>query len=207
MKNVWLIPQLCGLLLFCALLFVFAPIVKSRVEARWLPHAQPVPPPVPVSAPVPSPAPLIDKEKPSVPKAAIISRPNPATRSVSKPMKVNFAPSQSSPVIAVVPPADKPDIPPPVSTPDPPRYDPPIPVTKTRSFVLQAGHSITLNNSEYTDFEVHSSGPIRVLAGDCYAPLTFQFECHGQIADIRIKDLRSSAQVGPNVVVITAAKP
>jgi len=78
--------------------------------------------------------------------------------------------------------------------------------TRTRSYQLQQGHSLSFTNNQFTDFEIHSSGPISVSIGDCYSAFTFKIECHGEIADIQIKDLRAPQQTGPNLVVISATK-
>ena len=84
---------------------------------------------------------------------------------------------------------------------------PPANRVKIRTYQLAVGHHLLLNNSRYTDFEIHSQGPIRVAIGDCYSEFTFSIECHGQIADINITDERSENSVGLNPVVITMREP
>jgi hypothetical protein len=93
-----------------------------------------------------------------------------------------------------------------VPTPDPPVQPPPN-RTKIRSYRLTAGQSLTISNSAYTDFEIHSTGPISVSIGDCSSDFTFQIECHGEVADIQIKDERYPTRTGTNLVVVTAVEP
>jgi hypothetical protein len=81
------------------------------------------------------------------------------------------------------------------------------PKTRIRSFTLQAHHAVTIANSIYTDFEIHSTSIMSVAIGDCFSEYIFKIECHGEAADIRLVDLRSPEQSGINVIVITASRP
>lgn len=120
-----------------------------------------------------------------------------AQRVFLKPVEESFVAEQNRPL----PSATLPSVPMPTA----PSPEPAVNRTKIRSYLLDIGQRIVINNFAYSDFKVHATGPISVLIGDCVSTLTLNAECHGEIADVVIKDERPPLATGKNTVVITAA--
>jgi hypothetical protein len=96
----------------------------------------------------------------------------------------------------------------PSDPPSPPTQDTAAqPHQEVRSWQLQRGERVTVQNVAWPDLEIHSDGPISVSVGECFSPFTFKIECHGQIADIVIQDKSNPNRIGPNLVVMTATRP
>jgi hypothetical protein len=128
--------------------------------------------------------------------------PNVRANAITVTKSEGFAADQTPPP----PPSD------PINDPPPQVHESPAellanPKVRIRSYTLEPHHAMTITNSLYTDFEIHSTSIMSVAIGDCFSEYIFKIECHGEAADIRLVDLRSPEQTGINVIVITASRP
>jgi len=61
----------------------------------------------------------------------------------------------------------------------------------TRTYELLPSHTATIDNSDFTDFEIRSQFPVQLIAGTCQENSVVQYECHMDRAhDIFFRDLR-----------------
>jgi hypothetical protein len=161
MKHAIVVCKICAVLLFAAAVYVFAPTLKSRVEAKWLLHSEP---------------PAHQAEA-----APIYAKPKP-TPSASQ------AVMHTAPKGAVGPPDPGSlrwqDIHRNLSQPDP------IPEAHSKTVSFMPGQATNIPNRKFRKVEVRSEYPLRVLTGRCHSDYTVEFFCSGDPADIFIADTR-----------------
>jgi len=164
MKRIQLLCEICGLLLFCAAIYIFAPTLKSRVEAAWMVRE----PKTMAVAELPVKAPEV---KPSISKVA-----TDATVETDNEGPAVGPPDPGSLRWQSIHPNE----------PVPVR----VPIVRTRTFSFMPGQAVNLMNKQFRKVTIRSDYPLRVLSGPCHQDYTVQFFCDGDPADIFISDTR-----------------